>query len=96
MKPFAARVSALERRLGTNDAAPERVVLTMHPDGSGTDETSGRTYTRTELAEIEASGAGWLVHVQERNPCTSAAGAWHPNLDRSGDTPGPAAVPPPG
>jgi hypothetical protein len=61
-----SRLRNLEKRLRTVAEDEGGLLLTMHPDGSGTDDATGKTYTAAEIAERERTGKGWLVCIQEQ------------------------------
>lgn len=60
-----ARLRTLEKRICRKDDGIARAVLTMHPDGSGTDEATGTTYTAAEIEALNQKGSGWLVCIRE-------------------------------
>ncbi len=58
-----ARLKKLEAQLRTAAECAGGLVITLHPDGSGTDNASGIRYTAAEIAERERRGKGWIVSI---------------------------------
>jgi hypothetical protein len=54
----------LEAKLTQAVEPEEGCVLLLHPDGTGTDQTTGKLYSPGEITERKQSGNSWLVIVQ--------------------------------